>query len=325
MSSSVARTFWPWSARAAMLATPLILIALLVLLWGVHATSTWPEGGSIGWAVLGVALLSLIPVLLFFLDGMAGRHGVLEWRGLKLSFASAPGPAAGAMVPANVTAPGTPVIDSSMQSVLRTSQAAARSRLLVVDLADGQAWWESRLLMLCSVAATRNEHAAVVLVADLGGRPSSFVGWAAPAALRDRLLLMRPELRAAYQSAAADSVRVMTGTPPGVPFPVPQESVPPMPPAEVDLARHIGRVEAQHTQPLSAGAVRDLFAPDLVTRCIDRSAPFEQWIRDALTAEEEFVAITDAGRYAGLMTWRQVANSVLLGLIPQMPGPGQVG
>ncbi len=207
-----------------------------------------------------------------------------------------------------------------MQSVLRTSQAAARSRLLIVDLADGQAWWESRLLMLCAVAATRNEHSAVVFVADLGRTPGSFVGWAPPAALRDRLLQARPELRAAYQSAAADSMHTLTNTPRGMPFLDPLDSVPRIAPAEVDLANHVGRIEAQSTQPLTAGSVRDLFAPDLVTRYVDRTEPFDQWVRDALAAEEEFVAVTDAGRYAGLMTWRQVASSVLLSLIPETAG-----
>jgi hypothetical protein len=171
--------------------------------------------------------------------------------------------------------------------------------------------------MLCAVAADRNEHSAVVFVADIGRTPGSFVGWAPPAALRDRLLQARPELRAAYQSAAADSMRLVTGAPMAPPLLDPQDTVPHIVPAEVSLANHVGRIEMQSTHPLTAGSVRDLFAPDLVTRCVDRTEPFDHWVRDALAAEEELVAVTDAGRYAGLMTWRQVANSVLLSLIPE--------
>jgi hypothetical protein len=283
----------------------------------VRTVSDWPDSGAMGWALLGAVLLSLLPVALVFLDGVAGRNGELEWKGLRLSFAGAATPAQGAMVPPNVTSPGTPVVDSGMQSVLRTSEAAARDRLLVVDLASGQAWWESRLLMLCAVAAAGPRQGAVVFVAELSGQPNRFLGWATPAAVRDQLLASRPELRAAYQSAAADSVRTALGQATTVPMLSPSETAPPLVPSGQHLAQHIGRIEAEHRKPLSASGMQDLLAPVLITRSVDRTTDPQAWTTAALASQDDFIAVTDNGRYVGLMTWRSVVDTLLLGLVQQ--------
>jgi hypothetical protein len=204
----------------------------------------WPNPGVMTWVVLALVALSLIPLLLLVLDGMARQGGALEWRGLRLSFDGAAAPS-GFLVPANAAVPGMSIGDSGMEPVVRTSQAAARSRILEVDLADGSAWWESRLLMLLAVAARRPEPSAVVFTADLAGKDYQFVGWASPRALLDRLLTARPGLLAAYESAVSDSVRYVAGMQPKDPLASSDERMPDVPPSETYLGMHVKRIEAQ--------------------------------------------------------------------------------
>lgn len=283
----VTGTFWPFRPRMTIAAKPLLLLLLIAVLVGVRAAFSWPDQDSTGWAMLAIVLLSITPVLMVFLDGMARQGGVLEWRSVRLSFSGTAAPA-GSLVPANATLPGTPVLDSAMDSVLRTAQAAAHDRILVVDLGTGQAWWESRLLMLCAVAADRSPSGAVVLVADRAGRSGCFLGWAHPNALRDRLLEARPQLRLAYNSAAMDSLRHAAGTPPTPPLQTTDELTPLVRPSGRHLALHIGRIEAAGPDPLSAASATDLFDPILVTTSIDRRNEPE-WIAQALATNAAYL------------------------------------
>jgi len=305
--------FWPWSPRSAVVVVPLLLISLLIALGVIRSVMDWPNSGAMTWVVLALVALSLMPLLLLVLDGMARQGGALEWRGLRLSFDGAAAPS-GSLVPANAAVPGMPIVDSGMESVLRTSQAAARSRILVVDLADGYAWWESRLLMLCAVAARRPEPSAVVFTADLAGKDYQFVGWASPRALLDRLLTARPGLLAAYESAVSDSIRYVAGEAPKPPLPSSDEFMPDVPPSERYLGMHVQRIEVENSSQMSASTLRELFEPVLNTASVDRSRAGSDWLRTALSSETDYLAITDEGRYIGLISRWTMVNRILLGL-----------
>jgi hypothetical protein len=64
--------------------------------------------------------------------------------------------------------------DSGTVQILETLRAAVRHQVAVVDLDDGTAWWETRLLVLCAGAARQGRPNAIVflrafLPADPGG------------------------------------------------------------------------------------------------------------------------------------------------------------
>ena len=56
-------------------------------------------------------------------------------------------------------------------------------RVLVVDLEEGAAWWETRLLTLCVGAHRRGQVRAVVFIATDRTVARTFQGWAAPGQL----------------------------------------------------------------------------------------------------------------------------------------------
>jgi hypothetical protein len=308
--------FWPWSPRSAVVVVPLALISLLIALGVARSVMSWPDPGAMPWVVLALVVLSLVPLFLLVLDGMARQGGALEWRGFRLSFDGTAAPF-GYSVPANAAVPGMPIADSGMESVLRTSEAAARNRILVVDLANGYAWWESRLLMLCAVASRRPEPSAVVFTADLAGKDYQFVGWSSPGALLERLLAVRPELLTAYESAVSDSVRYVAGQGPKPPLKSSDEFMPDVPPSERYLGMHVQRIESEKSSPMTASAVRELFEPVLNIASVDQSLSGPDWLRAALSSETDYLAITGEGRYIGLISRWSIVNRILLELSGQ--------
>jgi hypothetical protein len=311
-------TFWPFKPRSALLAAPAVLVAALAVLGIAQVTMDWPVADSFGRVLLMVVTLSLIPIVLFVLDGMVRQRGAVEWGGVTLSFATPAAPA-GEAVPANAAVPGVPVADSANDTVLRTAESMAQHRILLVDLGDGRAWWETRLLMLCGVASRLYGSAAVVFVTEQGGQARQFVGWADSQSLLDRMLTMRPQLRAAYDSAAADSIRHATAaTVFGLLDPADDE-MPDVRPSNRHLAAHMRRLEGTEPTLMSATAVRDMFLPVLRTATVGRVVSDADWIRSVLSSEDEYIAIVDDGVYVGLLSRATAVNRILLSLMERQP------
>ncbi|WP_139204965.1 hypothetical protein [Arthrobacter sp. OV608] len=271
--------------------------------------------------------MALIPIVLLLLDGIARQRGTIEWRGLRLSFAqAAEGATSGAVVPANAT-PGTELLDSGMHSLLRTARAASRNRIIVVDLTDGTSWWETRLLMVLSVASAQPGEHAIVFLAERGQRGHLFLGWAHADILRERLLDSRPHLRLAYEAAAKDAIRGAASLPllpPNEPTTGPQAAIDEPralgDPDARNLAQHIQRLEASTgavpgRYPLTAATVIDWFYPVLVTETVERNATQELWVKAVLGTDARYIAVTDGQVYVGLLSRAQAVNSLLDGLL----------
>lgn len=154
----------------------------------------------------------------------------------------------------------------------------------------------------------------MVFTADLAGKDYQFVGWASPRALLDRLLTARPGLLAAYESAISDSIRYVAGEAPKPPLPSSDEFMPDVPPSERYLGMHVQRIEVENSSQMSASTLRELFEPILNTASVDRSRAGSDWLRTALSSETDYLAITDEGRYIGLISRWSMVNRILLGL-----------
>lgn len=319
--------FWPLPAWTAVVAVPILIVALLLAMAAIRGFFSWPNADSIGWALLTVLILALIPIVLLLLDGIAHQRGTIEWRGLRLSFAqAAEGATSGAVIPANAT-PGTELVDSGMQNLLRTVRAASRSRIIIVDLTDGTSWWETRLLMVLSVASAQPGEHAIVFVAERAQRGHLFLGWAHADVLRERLLDSRPHLRLAYEAAAKDAIRSAAGQHPLQPYPPgthPQEIMDqaraPSGPDAFNLAQHIRTLESSPgpvpgRNPLTAATVMDWFYPVLVTEAVERNAAQELWVKAVLGTDARYIAVTEGQVYVGLLSRAQAVNSLLDGLL----------
>jgi hypothetical protein len=109
--------------------------------------------GSDALLLTGVLVLSLLPLGLSLLDVLASRGGSLEYAGLKIDFAAVIKSAPSVTLAPNIGVPGVPVPDSASASILDTLRTAVANDIVVVDLGDGRAWWETRLLVLSSGGA----------------------------------------------------------------------------------------------------------------------------------------------------------------------------
>jgi hypothetical protein len=81
---------WPWSARVAVLLVPVILLTLVVAHGVVRAVLDWPDRRYGGWVLLGIVLLSLMPVLLLLIELLATAGGSVQLPGgVAFSFSGA--------------------------------------------------------------------------------------------------------------------------------------------------------------------------------------------------------------------------------------------
>ena len=83
------RTLWPFKPQTSIVAVLLILFGLLSTMVILKVTLNWPSPESERAVLLGIFLLSLLPVLLMLVDIVIERGGVVEYKGVKIDFSQA--------------------------------------------------------------------------------------------------------------------------------------------------------------------------------------------------------------------------------------------
>ena len=148
------RRLWPFRPRSSIVASIVILIALLFIFIVLKSSKlAWPGEKSEPTVLIGMLLLSLMPILLSLVDVIIERGGAIEFAGVKLDFTQVPQMGMSAItVPVNIGVPGQSVSDSSTTEILDALRQATACEVVIIDLEDGQAWWETRLLVLLAGA-----------------------------------------------------------------------------------------------------------------------------------------------------------------------------
>ena len=335
---------WPYRRGTALLASVLLLVALLLALIGLRQANALPGDRISAWLFLGAVLLALVPVFLTVLDLVVERGGTVEAPGgVKISFAavevSAQVDVSRTTISTNLggTSPGVSVADIGGATVLQTLKPALGSDVAVLELGEGQEWWQTRLLLLTAGATRLGYPRVLVFTASISGRTKQFVAWATPEELlRIHLRNASPQMQLAYKRAQAHAgqwalgepvaggdqttlpwavpgdTTAATAYPPGAPPPqlIPEQFLltelaclePPNPPME-DLAV---------TVPL----LRALFTAVLRVDSIERDDPEERWRGAILGGTDDYFAITERGAYVTLVSRRAAVNAVLRSLIP---------
>jgi hypothetical protein len=335
LAATVSRTrrtggIWPYGVIPALATAGAVLVILLAIVVVLGVVAHWPDQRWQGWLMLGVVLLALTPLLLLILNGVASTGGSVEFRGIRIAFAAE---AAGSAVtlPPNMGIPaGVSVADSGGFQLEAAMREATKNDVLVVDLEEGAAWWETRLFTLCSGARRRGQVRAVVFVATDHTVARTFQGWASPGRLVQAMLDARPELRRAADNAAVTARRwnlkyapVPVPPPPLAPAgPLPNDVMIPPGPCpfngtdrkafadEEALLTAFGPLEEQ-PRPVTLARLSEMFGPILHDVTIDERDPDDAWMATALGLDDDYLAVTRGQVYVGLLSRAAVLARIL--------------
>jgi hypothetical protein len=344
---------WPYRAGTALLASFVLLIVFLAILVALREAHELSSDRISAWLLLGVVLLSLVPVFLLVLERVAASAGTVETPGgVKISFArvelSARVDVARTTISANLG--GTPGEDvaESPRAILQTLKPAIGSEVAVVDLGEGQEWWQTRLLVLVAGAARLGRPRALVFTATVSGEGGRFIAWATPRdLLRAHLQTANPRLQRAYRTGQANAAQWAlgdlgepTGTymvtlpwtgpnnaratlaPRGTPTPhlIPEQFL------LEELANAERNTDPPHSDPVPELAItvqvlHSLFTSVLRNESVERGDDDVRWRDAILDGTDDYLAVTDRGAYAALVSRQAAVNALLRSLLPDAAAP----
>lgn len=336
-------SLWPYGVRNALIATPIILLVLTVLVSVTRAITAWPTNTSERFVLIGIFILALVPVILLLIDGFAARGAVLEYAGIKLAFVQiAQAAPSSPTVPTNIGVAGRPVSDSGSTEILDTLRRAATNEVVVIDLEEGQAWWETRLLVLLSGAARLSTPRAVVFVATVGGQSGCYQGWGAPDALLKELLARTdPLIRHIYYQVKAAANQWALLDPPPLPG---EPSHPPASSLSGLVSQHLWMAfEGDHPNPLAAEQLlaselsarveqsspvrtisiirlEELFVSVLNTHCVDQNGPPEEQRKQFFADGAAYIAVTQDRKYLKLVPRISAISTMVAALAGEQNG-----
>ncbi|WP_131808147.1 hypothetical protein [Mycolicibacterium elephantis] len=203
-----------------------------------------------------------------------------------------------------------------------------------MDLGDGHLWWQTRLFLLASGMARHRPNSAIAFTAVLAEQPEQFIGWAHSTAVRDCLLTTDEQLRRAYYLAIQETNLVGLASPTQViaqrteldiPFQLaPGKGMPHVTKLDDSVFEqrqfeHLLGVEGGHLRQgveVIASQARDIFAPILHVQSLAEEASESEKLSALTESNNDYLGITDKGRYVNLVPHRTVVNAVLSALRP---------
>ena len=316
--------FWPYSSAKSVLLCTVILIGLPILFLLLHYWKGWPHENSLTVILIGIFILGVLPVLLALLDILVERGGKIEIKNFTIDFSKftqciSPG----ITVPANIGIRGTAVYDSDTKKILDALKEAKKSNIVIIDIENGSAWWETRLLVLLSGAVRTGTPDKIVFVETIPGQEQSYIGWANPSELLEVLLPVNPNYKKTYYAAKAAAKQWELVEPPDPP-PV-QPIFIPFPPGplagskqylafdaltglpndflqEQFLQTQLGmKVEtSEHlkgTLNITHGKLIDLFNKVLIKDQLEETWAKEEQLRIFFQNDAPYLVLTNNGRY----------------------------
>jgi hypothetical protein len=233
-------------------------------------------------------------------------------------------------------------MDSDTKKILGTLRKASANDVVIVDLEDGQAWWETRLLVLLAGAVRLGKPDKIVFLGEDAGIGRKFLGWSSANELLPRLVASHPQYARSLESALAAARQWALVEPCDTPNQEDLTSIAPDQPswltgrlagayswmafdstglpnklfAEQVLQSDLGQKLEQTPGPRSVTLVRleELFGPVLAKDNIDLSWPAKQQLEAFLNSQASFLATTQRGTYSALVSRAALANEVLRSL-----------
>ncbi len=331
--TSNSRRFWPHRPIVSIITAVLILVCLAVFLVISKKFFHWPSRESETTVLVTIITISFLPVLFAILDAMFERGGIVEYGKLKVDFSQAPRSGLpDVTVPVNIGVPGQSVTDSSTMEILDALKTATACDVVVVDLEEGEAWWETRLLVLLAGAARMNKPDKIVFVGTDGGTKRRFQGWAPPLELLEKLLRCDPQYAESFYASRAATKQweliepVGAGQVPAL-FPWMQglaslhpwmatehnTGLPNPLFAEQLLQSELGsKIEnTPNLRTINLIRLREIFGPVLHTETLDENWSQDRQVSAFFESDIETLAIVRKGEYVALVSRLTLLNSIV--------------
>ena len=332
--------FWPYKRRTSIVSAIVILLGLLTTVAILKKTINWPSEQSDTTILIGVLIFSLLPVLLALLDVFIERGGVIEVKGVKIDLSQvSKGKMKDMPIPVNIDVRGSLVNDSRPIEIYDTLRKATTCDVAIIDLKEGHAWWETRLLVLLAGAERLGKPEKVVFVGTKGGVKKCFLGWSHPYELLPLLLNEHPQYAISYQNALAAS-RQWALVESGPNYPIPAQAPFPQSGLAADFSNMafdyetgkpndllaeqllatdlVNKVENQETpKKISITRLNELFDAFLYTKSIDESQSPEEQLNAFFNNGADYMAITNNEQYSTMVSRLTVLNTILKTMVEQ--------
>ena len=280
--------------------------------------------------LIGVLLLSLLPIALALLDVLIDRGGSIKYGGVEIDLCPQQGEGDGwrHRCIEHRRRSGLPVSDSATTQILDTLKQATANDVVVVDLEDGQAWWETRLLVLLAGAVRLGKPDKIVFLGKDGNSDRQFRGWSYASELLPRLVAAHPQYARSLDSAWAAARQWDLVDPIDAPNPADDKVPVPAPPpwisarlalkhpwmafdpatglpnklfAEQILQSDLGEkleMKPPGSRRVSVRRLEELFHQVLIKDSIDLGWPPQRQFETFLNSQAAFIATTQAESFA---------------------------
>jgi len=173
--------FWPFRASTSAITSLSVFLVIVTVMIVAHWGYGKPLPLSEEKILIGLLVFSLLPVVLALVDLVIERGGLLKYGDFQIELSRFEDTAMrGLTIPPNIGVVGRAVSDSDTVPILDVLEDATSCDVAIIDLEDGQAWWETRLLVLLAGAERLKRPQKIVFVGTDRGKPKQFLGWAHP-------------------------------------------------------------------------------------------------------------------------------------------------
>lgn len=186
-----AQKFWPYRPRTSFVVAIIIFLLSITGIIVLKTTIDWPKESSENVLLIAAILLSVFPVVLAVIDIVVERGGKVEYQGVKIDFSvdADEENTFGFQVPDNIANPGEPFSEKNIDEILEALEKSTTSDSIVIDLKHGNAWWDTRLLVLLAGAVRHGKPEKIVFTgAAKNGIEQAFISWGYPSDLLPNLL-----------------------------------------------------------------------------------------------------------------------------------------
>ncbi len=197
---------WPYKRELALLTIPLVWFLFVLVFFAGRRWNVW-SGEMPGPLIVVVGFLSILPLLLVILDFFATSGAVIDIKGVKVNFGkleedSKRNQAFGFEVLDNMGIPEAVISDSGAMNISRALEVGSQQAVVIVNIKAGNAWWVTRLLVLCAGAVRTGSPKVLVFLGKRGNMHDYFLGFGRPQDLLDAILRDKSDYMTRYEKSA---------------------------------------------------------------------------------------------------------------------------